>query len=101
MKKTSFLPLMAMGAAICFATSCGSDDPGTLNGEFSVSPTLKVKFAQGNLQYQPSTKHTVLPTTNGNALAKNATKCRKPTPYSGTYSIGVQAPIQLQNPTLL
>ncbi|MBP5369152.1 MAG: hypothetical protein J6Z01_11945 [Bacteroidales bacterium] len=56
MKKTSFLPLMAMGAAICFATSCGSDDPGTLNGEFSVSPTLKVKFAQGNLQYQPSTK---------------------------------------------
>lgn len=30
--------------------------PGALKGEFSVSPTKKVVFAQGNLQYQASTK---------------------------------------------
>lgn len=30
--------------------------PGALKGEFSVSPTKKVVFAKGNLQYQASTK---------------------------------------------
>jgi len=56
MKKTTFIPLMAMAAAVCLATSCGPSDPGALNGEFSISATQKVKFAQGNLRYQPSTK---------------------------------------------
>ncbi|MBO4244377.1 MAG: hypothetical protein J5882_04900 [Bacteroidales bacterium] len=56
MKKTAFMPLMAMAAAVCVVTSCGPEDPGALNGEFSISPTQRVKFAQGNLQYQPSTK---------------------------------------------
>lgn len=34
-------------------------DAGTLNGEFSVSPTKKVRFSQGNLMYSVFGTHTV------------------------------------------
>lgn len=60
--KKSALTLLA---AVCFlslslpgtvaAQSASTDSTGYGQGLFSVSPTLKVRFSPGNLQYQPST----------------------------------------------
>lgn len=48
--------LAALAAVSLLTAACSSEEPGTLKGEFSVSATQKVKFAQGNLQYDPATK---------------------------------------------
>ncbi|MBO7568573.1 MAG: hypothetical protein J6T60_15915 [Bacteroidales bacterium] len=48
--------IAALAAVSMLAAACSSEEPGTLKGEFSVSETQKVKFAQGNLQYDPATK---------------------------------------------
>ncbi|MCQ2250337.1 MAG: hypothetical protein MJZ66_04435 [Bacteroidales bacterium] len=45
------IALFAMGVAMIGIQSC-SKEVGTLNGEFSVSETKKVKFSQGNLRCQ-------------------------------------------------
>ena len=50
MKRSFVLILCIVYTLYMFATQ------GALPGEFSVSASLKVHFAQGNLQYQASTK---------------------------------------------
>jgi len=58
MKRTIRTLVMFLAAAATLV-SCQKEDPalvavsnGVLNGEFSVSPEKKVRFSQGNLQYQ-------------------------------------------------
>jgi hypothetical protein len=48
--------LAALAAVSILTAACSKEEPGTLKGEFSVSATQKVKFSQGNLQYDGATK---------------------------------------------
>ena len=48
--------LAALASVSMLTAACTSEEPGTLKGEFSISATQKVKFAQGNLKYDPATK---------------------------------------------
>lgn len=49
--------VIALLLFVAYATDCEGQNPprGAAKGVFSVSPTQKVYFASGNLQYQPST----------------------------------------------
>ncbi len=51
MKKTLFLTLLIAAAVLPIQAQTA----GKCGGRFSVSPNCKVRFAEGNLQYQPST----------------------------------------------
>lgn len=53
--KRLFLLLMMAACVPALAQETASDPVGKCNGTFAVSPTMKVRFAPGNLQYQPST----------------------------------------------
>ena len=55
MKKILLMLLMAACVPLT-AQTIATDTIGKCNGVFSVSPTTKVRFSQGNLQYQPSTR---------------------------------------------
>ena len=55
MKKILLMLLMAACVPLT-AQTIATDSIGKCNGVFSVSPTTKVRFSQGNLQYQPSTR---------------------------------------------
>ena len=59
MKKLFIIALTAVGLLACTGQN-GPSNPvaknGTLPGKFSVSETTQIQFAQGNLQYQASTK---------------------------------------------
>lgn len=58
MRKSILSLALVMCAAMFVFQSCEKEvqEPGTLKGEFSVSPTQKVKFSSGNLQYNIATK---------------------------------------------
>ena len=53
MKRTLLLLLMA-ACMSAVAQTAPADSIGKCNGSFSVSPTTKVRFSPGNLQYQTS-----------------------------------------------
>ena len=58
MKKLFIFAIVALGMLACTDKNAPSNpnaQNGALSGTFSVSATKKVKFAQGNLQYQAST----------------------------------------------
>lgn len=56
MRKSILGIALIMCAAMVVFQSCGKGEKGIINGEFSVSPTQKVKFSKGNLQYNSTTK---------------------------------------------
>ncbi len=58
MKKLFILAIVALGMLACTDKNAPSNpnaQNGALSGTFSISATKKVKFSQGNLQYQAST----------------------------------------------
>lgn len=88
-KKILFvLAAVCLFAASSWAQSCTYDhttgvikiykNDGSLKGEFSVSATKKVKFSQGNLQYQASTDTWRFAEHQWDAIGGTGTDCKAP-----------------------
>ena len=71
--------LLAMTALMMLA--CNNNEPGAMNGVFSVSKSQKVYFSQGNLQYKASTKTWRFATNQYDVLGEQ--NCYVSDPYDG------------------